>query len=325
MEEESSGFTIYAVAIAITIFCLRLYFYIRGQFRPLNLNHKHVLITGASSGLGRELAQECFMKGAKLTLIARDKLTLIDTAKKICRGVDNSGQGEYVQVFDVDISNAEKMEAVIERAENRFGEIFLCFAFAGNISGGYFLETGLNKFKEMMETNYLGTINTVMPVAKRMSKIRMGHICLVGSAHSYLPIPGSCAWAASRAAVSCLANEIRPELARYNVKVYLFSPGPMDTPGYYQHKQSCTKEIEDLEGPPMRHETVCEILLNGISAGDFHITSHDYYSFLRISSLGGLSRNHLLLDLTFSWLSVLVGHLHSLYIDFKLSRAKFKK
>lgn len=193
MEEESSGFTRYAVLIAATIFGLRLYFYIRGQFRPLKLFQKHILITGGSSGLGRELAKECFFKGAKVTLIARNKSTLIDTAKKICRGVDNTGQGECIQVFDVDINNPDKLESVIDRAESRFGEIFLFFACAGSMKGGYFLDTNLKTFREQIETNYLGTVNSLQPIAKRMCKRQMGHICLIGSSHSFLPMPGACA------------------------------------------------------------------------------------------------------------------------------------
>lgn len=74
----------------------------------------------------------------------------------------------------------------------------------------------------------------------------------------------------------------------------------METPGYYQGKIHKAQEIDELEGVPINVETACEILLTGISAGDKNITTHDCYSLLRICSLGGLVRNHLLLDLSFS-------------------------
>lgn len=310
--------TKYFVVAAISVFSLRLYFHIRGLFRPLKLKDKHVLITGGSSGLGKEIAKECYYRGAYVTVLAKSRSSLLATMKELEIHNENSGLGNFLQVFDCNLATSEGIEAVVDRAERRFGPVFLFIGCSGTAKGGFFLDTTPQTFKEQMKSNFFSTVNSLQPVAKRMTKRQVGHVCLVGSYQSYTPVPGMCAWSASKCAVESLAKSIRPELERFNVKVYLFSPGPMETPGYYQAKVNKTDLVDQLEGRPIKPEVACSILLNGIAAGDRNITTHDFLSFIRVSSLGGVSRNNLLLDAIFGVFSVVAGHFYSLYIDFRV-------
>lgn len=79
-----------------------------------------------------------------------------------------------------------------------------------------------------------------------------------------------------------------------------------------------------MEGNPITPELACAILLNGISAGDFSITTHDTYSLLRICGLGAVPRNNILVDLLFSGISIIVATLYPIFIYLRLDRSKAK-
>lgn len=67
-----------------------------------------------------------------------------------------------------------------------------------------------------------------------MAKAKVGHICVISSSQTFVPLPGMVAWSASKAAVHDFACTIRAEMQRYNVKVYVYNPGPIETAGYYR-------------------------------------------------------------------------------------------
>lgn len=124
---DFSSLYTYIIAISVLIFVLRLYFFLRGKFRPLRLAGKHVLITGGTSGLGAELAKECYYRGAFVTLIARDKDTLFEILNNNEVHRETTGLGHHMQVFQLDICQADKLDSILDQAERRFGKIFLCF------------------------------------------------------------------------------------------------------------------------------------------------------------------------------------------------------
>mmetsp|Transcript_21515 Transcript_21515/g.39356 ORF Transcript_21515/g.39356 Transcript_21515/m.39356 type:complete len:329 (-) Transcript_21515:827-1813(-) len=311
-------------ASAALLFAIRLYYSLRGQIVPLQLADKHVLITGGSSGLGKELAKECYFRGAKVTVFARNRESLLACLNEIERQSDTSGLGSYFQVFDVDVTNEDEVEKAIKRAESRFGNIFMLLACAGRTRSGYMLNTSLSCYREMMEANYMGVLNVLHPVARRMCENEKGHIGLVLSSEVYAPLPGVSAFTASKAAVRSLAESLRPEMARFNVQMHLFVPGPMDTPGYREGNVFKPQLIKQIQGPPLSVERACSIFLNGISAGDFHITTSDWLSTLRISASGAIARNSFFLDTWFATASVIMSSCYAWWVDYKMSRAKVR-
>jgi 3-dehydrosphinganine reductase len=318
------NWTVILFASAAVLFAARLYYSLRGQIVPLQLADKHVLITGGSSGLGKELAKECYFRGAKVTVFARNRESLLASLNEIERQSDTSGLGSYLQVFDVDVTNEDEVEKAIKRAETRFGSIFMLLACAGQTRSGYMTNTSISCFREMIEANYIGVVNVLHPVARRMCETEKGHIGLVLCSEVYAPLPGVSAFTASKAAVRSLAESLKPELDRFNVKMHLFIPGPIDTPGYRQGNVFKPQLIKQIQGPPISVERACSIFLNGISAGDFHITTSDWLSTLRISASGAISRNSFFLDMWFAAVSVMMASCYAWWIDYTMSRAKVR-
>lgn len=308
MDEES--LIRYTQIFATILFVLRLFFHIRNQFHPLKIYQRHVLITGADSSLGKELTKECLSKEARITLISKNRDEVIAFIGSLSPKEYPDIQ-DHVQIFEKSLI-AEKIEQMIDQSESSFGNVFLYIDCDESKDTGYFFETPISSFRAQIEENYLGLISYLLPISKRMCRTNMGHICIIGSSHSYLPIPGEISWAVSKAAVSGIADSIRPELSKYNVKVHMFSPGPILNRVY---KLDSPLELQEM---PLTPKVACEILINGISAGDKHITTNEFNNLLKITSLGAQARDNVLLDVCFSWLSVFVGHFSAVYLNFRV-------
>ena len=294
------------------------------RLKKLEIYRKHVLITGGGSGLGKEVARECFYKGAFITLISRNKTHLLETLKELEVNCNNSELGKFVQIFNTDLSKNEKFEEILKQAEHRFGPINLFISCAGTNEYGFFLESDNKIYKRLMKNNYISVVNSLLPVSKLMCSRKKGRICLVTASQCYMPIIGSSAMHASKAAVHGLADSIRDELDKYNVHLSVFSPGPIKTEGYLTAKASKPEEINSIEGTPISVEGACTELLRGISSGDKYISTHLLYRILRISSLGSAKRSNSILDILLSGISIVTCCLVSKYIEHKTKNLKIK-
>ena len=322
--EEITPWTEYLVYATLMLLAVKVYFALRGKFTPIKLKGKHVFITGGSSGLGMELAKECYYKGAFVTVLGRDKSKLLTTLKELEFQREHSGLGQYMQVFSVDLLKPEKLSEIVEQAERRFGPVYILFACAGSNQAGFFLETPVQVFKDQMDANYITSVNILSIVARKMCKRKTGRVVLMGSADNYAKLPGKAAWDVSKAAIQALGDSIRPELEQFGVKVHIFNPGPIETPGYIQSNLYKSKFTSLNEGEPITTDEACSILLSGMSAGDYHITTHDWFSFLRVASIGCAPRNSLLLDLILACPSVLGSRLYGLLVKLRMKKVNLQ-
>lgn len=182
-----------------------------------------ILITGASSGLGRALALAYAADGVRLILGGRDPDRLADVANA-CRG-----RGADVETTIVDVVDRDAMAAWVETAD-RTRALDLIIANAG-ISGG----TGGRgedsaQTRAIMATNVDGVLNTVLPAIPAMRDRGHGQVALVSSLAGILAMPGAPAYSASKAAVRAWGESLRGWLGRHGVHVSVICPGFIDTP-----------------------------------------------------------------------------------------------
>ncbi|BBI49165.1 short-chain dehydrogenase [Vreelandella olivaria] len=180
-----------------------------------------LLITGASSGIGAATARAAAREGYKLVLAARssDKLTAL--AQEL--GPEN------VLACELDVTNMEQQQAMVEQALETFGRLDGVFANAGRGgSPGGFSEADHSEWREMILTNIYGvglTIQACLPALKRSK----GHVLLTGSAAGRTTIPGSM-YSATKWAVTGIGYNLREELRGTGMRVTLIEPGMVDTP-----------------------------------------------------------------------------------------------
>ena len=186
----------------------------------------HVLITGASSGIGKALALHYAVAGRVLSLTGRDKTRLDDVATA-CRGL-----GAVVETACLDVTDAEALQAWII-ARDTAQPVDLVIAGAG-LGGVHALapETGESgaQARALFAVNTLGVINTVTPLHPLMAARGKGQVVIIGSIQGGIGLPQAPAYSASKAALKIYADGMRRLLRPKGVAVMLVLPGFVDTP-----------------------------------------------------------------------------------------------
>lgn len=188
-----------------------------------------VLITGASSGLGRALAVACAAPGATLHLAGRnpDRLEEVATA---CRA-----RGATVRPRVLDVRDAQAVAGWVRTA----GRLDLVVANAGvsaGTGGGGAAGESAEQVREIFATNLEGMLNTVLPALAVMAAQppgadgRRGRIAAVASLAGFVPIPGAPSYSASKAAVDCWILGTAEAAARAGIVLSSICPGYVRTP-----------------------------------------------------------------------------------------------
>jgi len=180
---------------------------------------KSILITGASSGIGEELALQLAAAGAHLTLTARRR-ELLDT---LARRISTAGH-ETPLVVASDVTRDGDPENAVNEAIRSYGNLDIVIANAGFGIVGPFSRLTIDDYRRQFETNVFGLLRTLYAGLSEIQTSR-GHLVLIGSVAGWGSTPGASAYAMSKFAVRALANAITPELALDGVTVTLISPG----------------------------------------------------------------------------------------------------
>lgn len=174
-----------------------------------------ILITGASSGIGRALALIYAAPGVRLVLSGRNEIRL-RTAAEECRSL-----GAEVAMRVIDVRDGPAMNAWMTEADDA-RPLDLIIANAGvstNTSGGG------DAAQLIAEININGTMNTVAPLLDRLTKRRQGQIAIMSSMAAFHGMPGAPAYAASKAWCKSYGEGLRGRLRRHNVGVSVICPG----------------------------------------------------------------------------------------------------
>lgn len=193
---------------------------------------KVVLITGASSGIGRGLAVELARRGAKLGLVARRKDVLDEIIRDIGGNEDSNGHSRPANVLAVtgDVQDANSMQAAAEHLQSQFGRIDVLIANAGIGGNDDPAHLDAAKFANVISTNVIGVSNSVAAVVPDMVKRGSGQLVVISSLAAYRGLPKSAAYCASKAAVSAMFESLRLDLKPRGIDVTIIHPGFIKTP-----------------------------------------------------------------------------------------------
>ncbi len=184
---------------------------------------KNILISGASSGIGKALSIEYSGDDVNLFICGRDYKKLIET-KKICESL---GASVYQEVIDV--TDKEKVEQWIATIENKF-ELDLVIANAGISAGTDGGPESFDQIKKIFDTNLFGVLNLIHPTAEKMKLRKKGQIAIISSLAGMRGLPSSPAYSGSKAAVRVYGEGLRGNLAKFGIKVNVICPGYVKTP-----------------------------------------------------------------------------------------------
>jgi NAD(P)-dependent dehydrogenase (short-subunit alcohol dehydrogenase family) len=236
---------------------------------------RHMLITGASTGIGLATATLLARRGAKVFLIARTESALAEAARSILAEHGTAAYGA------ADVSDREALRAMIERAESTFGSIDGLFANAA--FGGRFAPLGSyddDIFEAVIRTNLSSVYWAIKRVLPGMIERRRGSIVVTGSLASERGMANNAAYVASKHGVLGLARAAAIEAAPHQVRVNCVLPGLIETPLLLQLDPNAPPQvIRDMLGKsvPMGHigsaEELAEMACFLLSDRASHITA----------------------------------------------------
>ncbi|WP_338552312.1 SDR family oxidoreductase [Paenibacillus sp. KS-LC4] len=185
------------------------------------LNGKVVLISGASSGIGALAAKQLAMRGAIVVLTGRNVEKLKAYVAEI------GGNSSY---FQMDVTSMEDVQQVIQAAVQKHGRLDILINNAGYGQFEYFETMPVEKFDQMMDTNYMGIVRCTKAVLPYMLSQGSGHIVNIASLAGKIGSAKSTAYTATKHAVLGFTNSLRMELRGKGIVVSAVNPGPIDTP-----------------------------------------------------------------------------------------------
>lgn len=182
-----------------------------------------VVITGASSGIGRLLARRVAEAGARVVLVARREALLAELAREL-RGI-----GREAMPVVCDVADRGAVFAAAERILAHFGRVDVLVNNAGYGHHRRFLEWDLDDMERMLRVNFLGSLYWTKALLPQMAERRSGWLVFVASVAGKIGVPEESAYAASKFAMVGLAEALCVELEDSGVHVLTVCPGAIDT------------------------------------------------------------------------------------------------
>ncbi|HOP05948.1 MAG TPA: SDR family NAD(P)-dependent oxidoreductase [candidate division Zixibacteria bacterium] len=186
-----------------------------------SLNNKVVLITGASSGIGRACAEKFAEEGARLILAARRKERLIELARKL---------NTPVHIIELDVTNRQAVETALKNLPADFAAIDVLINNAGLGRGLDKLQEGNpDGWNEMIDTNIKGLLYVSRAVLPGMVNRGSGQVINIGSIAGHEVYPGGNVYCATKHAVGAITRGMRIDLVDSPIRVATIDPGLVET------------------------------------------------------------------------------------------------
>lgn len=185
--------------------------------------HGVAWITGGSAGLGRALAAELAAEGYSVVVTGLEK----DSVQPLM--AETAHMPGSVVSIPCDVTDEAGMAAVVVRIEEEVGPIVLAVLNAGNYLPSFGENLKVSDFRQTFAVNYMGVIHGLVPVVERMRQRARGHIVLMGSVSAYFGWPSTGAYGGSKAALNILAQSLRYDFDKMNIRIQIMNPGFVDT------------------------------------------------------------------------------------------------
>src|SRR4051812_41340509 len=201
------------------------------------------IVTGASSGIGLELAAICAQQGFDL-LIAADRPEIHTAADRV------RSLGAAVTVVETDLANTEGVDRLWAAAEGRLVDALL--ANAGHGLGHGFLDQDFDQARHVIDTNITGTIYLIQKVGRDMRARGQGRILITGSVAGFMPGSFQAVYNGTKAFIDSFSFALRNELKDTGVTVTCLMPGPTETEFFERADLMDTKVGQQKKDDPAK-------------------------------------------------------------------------
>lgn len=184
----------------------------------MNLRGAHVLVTGASRGIGADLARRFATRGATVSLVARSREPLEALAAELAG-----------RAFPADLADADEVDSLIARVEGVAGPVDVLVNNAGVGTTDHLIATDPADIRQVVRVNLEATIVLTRQVLPGMLERGRGHVVVLSSLAGTAGFPGFSVYGATKAGLTNFAASLRLELAGTPVHTTLVAPGPVAT------------------------------------------------------------------------------------------------
>jgi glucose 1-dehydrogenase len=204
---------------------------------PMILEGKVCLVTGASRGIGRAIAEEFARAGAD---VAINFFSHAEEAEEVAANVRACGRRALL--CQADVADCSAIEQIVSRVAQELGRIDIAVSNAGYSDRALFHEADLTQFHRTVDITMWGAFHLFRAAARQMvAQGKGGSIIGISSPHAFVPVPTSMAYNMAKAALDQMARTAAIELISHKIRVNLVHPGWIDTPG--ERKFSSDSEI----------------------------------------------------------------------------------
>lgn len=217
-----------------------------------NLEGKVVLITGASRGLGVDIAKAFAAKGAKVALAARSKGEL----EQVRAGLPGS------IAVAADVGSLDSLRALVTEVERALGPIDVVVNNAGIEQVADFETTDFETLEAVMRVNVTGAAWLTRLVAPSMISRRSGHICNISSVAGITAVPHNAIYSASKHALVGFSRSLRVELADHGVEVSVVCPGFVKGGMFLQWGREAPKSVGTVTAQQVADAVVAAVQKN---------------------------------------------------------------
>ena len=187
------------------------------------LKNKVAIVTGASRGIGRSVAQEISKSGAHVVCVSRSEGDLLKVSKKL------NDEGFSSSSFVCDVSNSNDFKKLIDDTVSKFNQVDILVNNAGITKDNLIMRMSESDWNTVIDVNLKGVFNGIKAVSRQMMKQKYGRIINISSIVGLIGNPGQANYAASKAGVIGLGKAVSKELASRNITVNTIAPGYIET------------------------------------------------------------------------------------------------
>jgi short-subunit dehydrogenase len=225
-----------------------------------NLAGLRVLVTGASQGIGKAIAELAAKRGMRVLASARS----VDLLNQLATTVKAAGQ--TLEVVQADVATDAGRAAMVEAARSKFGGLDVLINNAGIGATGHFAESSPDVLRSIMETNFFGTVETTRLFLPLLKEGTTPAVVNVSSILGRRAIPGRSLYCASKFAVEGWTQAIRAEFARFDIDVITVNPGLTQT-NFSQNmlEKNARQSLDHRRG--MTSEQVAAVTLAALERG----------------------------------------------------------
>ena len=189
----------------------------------IDFSNQTVIITGASRGIGKDIATHFAKKNAKTVIISRDSLTLNNVAQEL------SEFNDYIMPIALDVSNLNSFNDAVKSIEKKFNTIDILINNAGITRDNLILRLKEEDWDKVININLKGCFNGMKAVSKNMIKNKKGKIINISSIIGLTGNVGQSNYAASKAGIIGLTKSLAKEVGSRNINVNAIAPGYIET------------------------------------------------------------------------------------------------